>query len=367
MTTRANPISAQQIADLLKGTLVGDPAVTVTRVNLIEDAGPTELAFVGSLKELPRISQTEAGILIVPNDARDDSESWPERTYIFVENPEVGFLSVAEQIRPPRPRPNVGVSPQAVVHPTATVGARTNVHPMAVIERDVVIGEFCDIGPGAVIGAGTVIGDETSIDANVVIYPDVEIGSRCELHAGCVIGGIGFGYRQDQGRHVRLPHVGRVCIKDDVHIGSCTIVNRGKAGDTTIDSGTRVDGQVMIAHNCRIGKHNLLISQTGLAGSVTTGEYVVCAGQAGIADHVHLADQTIIGAKTGVHRDMQGGRAYLGIPAREAAEHAREQMALKRLPDLRDTVKQLQKQITAIEGQLDQLGGTKISDARDAA
>lgn len=367
MTANSNRVTAGQIAEMLNGTLVGDPKVTVGWVNLIEDAEPDELAFVGSLKEISRISQSRAGIVIVPTEAGDQSDSWPGRTLIFVQHPEVGFLTIAEHIRPPRPRANVGVSPHAVVHPTATVGARTNVHPMAVIERDVVIGEFCDIGPGTVIGAGTVIGDETTIDANAVIYPDVEIGSHCELHAGCVIGGIGFGYRQENGHHVRLPHVGRVRIGDDVHIGSCTIVDRGKAGDTTIDSGTRIDGQVMIAHNCRIGKHNLLISQTGLAGSVTTGEYVVCAGQAGIADHVHLGDHAIIGAKTGVHRDMQGGRAYLGIPARDAAEHAREQMALKRLPDLRDTVKELQKQISGMQEQLDQLNSSDSSGTRDAA
>ena len=235
------------------------------------------------------------------------------------------------------------------------MGSKTNIHPFVTIGEDVVIGECCDIEPGAVIGDGCVIGDDVRISPNVVLYRDTIIGDRVSIDSGTVIGSEGFGYRTVDGRHERLLHAGNVRICDDVEIGACTTIDRAKMGSTVIGKGTRIDDQVMIAHNCQIGEHNLLVSHTGIAGSSSTGAYVVCAGQSGIADHVHLGDGTIVGAKTGVHRDMPGGQKYLGIPARPAAEHARETMALKRLPEMRTTVKDLQKQLATLQEQMSRL------------
>ena len=226
--------------------------------------------------------------------------------------------------------------------------------------EDASIGDNCSIGHGVVIGAGCRIGNNVTIHPNSVLYDDVIVGNDVTIHATCVIGADGFGYRLVDGRHEHLPHYGTVRICDDVEIGAGTTIDRAKVGETVIGSGTRIDNQVMIGHNCVIGRNNLLVSQVGCAGSVTTGDYVVCAGQVGIADHVHLGDGAIIGAKAGVHRDMPGGQSYLGAPASPAGEATRQLMALKKLPELRSTVKKLQKEIATLTARMDD---SSINDA----
>lgn len=351
-TRERNELTATQIAEILGTDVIGDGTRGVRGFNVIERAAETDVAFVGCEKNLKRAATCEASVVIAPNDCRERFAAFEGVTFIPVDQPEVAFLKIAERLIPARPRANIGISPKAIVADTAVIGSKTNIHPLAVIGDYVEIGDNCDIGPGAVIGDGCTIGDDTAIDAHAVLYPDTVVGSRVKILAQAVIGAAGFGYRLVDGRHELLPHLGIVRIADDVEIGACTTIDRAKVGETTIAEGTRIDNLVMIAHNCQIGKHNLIIGQTGIAGSSSTGSYVVCAGQAGIADHVHLGDRAVIGAKTGVHRDMPGDKAYLGIPARSATLHAREQMALKRLPEMRSTVKQMEKQIAELQGQV---------------
>lgn len=345
-------LTAAEVAEAIGAEIVGSGDVTVSGVNVIERAAESELAFIGCERNLTRVGSSKARVIICPAGAQSQLASFVEKTFLFVAKPEVSFLIMAERLMPGRPRPKLGVSPHAIVADSAEIGEGTNVHPLAVVGEDVRIGRNCNIGSGAVIGAGSIIGDDVTIDANAVIYPEVDLGNQITIQACSVIGARGFGYRLVDGRHEVLPHVGNVRIADDVEIGACTTIDRAKVGETLVDSGTRIDNLVMIAHNCQIGPNNLIIGQAGIAGSSSTGAYVICAGQAGIADHVHLGDGAVVGAKTGVHRDMPGGKAYLGIPARDAGLHAREQMSLKRLPEMRLTVKQLEKQVAELQQQI---------------
>lgn len=358
--------SAADIAQMLSAKLIGDGNLRVNGVQVIERADESDLAFVGCSKNLRRVETSSARVVIAPENVEGQLADFPNKTFILVPEPEASFLQIAVKIVPTRQRPNLGISPHAVVADSSVVGAKTNVHALAVIGEDVRIGESCDIGPGAVIGDGCVLGDDVVIGPNAVLYRNVILGSDVVVQAGSVLGAEGFGYRTIDGRHQLLPHVGTVRVDDDVQIGANTTIDRAKMGATTIGSGTRIDNLVMIAHNCRLGRHNLIAGHTGIAGSTSSGDYVVCAGQAGIADHVHLGDGAIIGAKTGVHRDMQGGKAYLGIPARDAALHAREQMSLKRLPEMRTTVKKMEKQIAALEEQIARLTAN-LTDANSAS
>lgn len=370
---RTIELTATEIADILGGRLVGDGDIRVNGVEFIERASESDLAFVGCKRNLKRAETSNAKLIIAPESISEQIAEFPGKTFILVAEPEAAFLQAAVRLVPRRPRPNIGISPRAVVAESSVIGAKTNVHPLAVVGEDVQIGEGCDICPGAVIGDGCNIGDDVIIGPNCVLYPDVILGHNVVVQAGTVLGAEGFGYRTVNGRHVLLPHVGTVTVADDVHIGANTTIDRAKMGETTIGFGTRIDNLVMIAHNCQIGRHNLIAGHTGIAGSTSSGDYVICAGQAGIADHVHLGDGAVIGAKTGVHRDMPGGKAYLGIPARDAGQHAREQMSLKRLPEMRSTVKKLEKKIAALEEHLERLTNTavarttEVSDSRDAA
>lgn len=353
MTRRSNnPLTAKQIAEFLNADLIGDPDATVSGTQFIERADSTDLVFVGCSKNASRIKSTSAKVVIAPEDLRDAAGQDSGRTYVIVERPEEAFLNVALKITPPCKSQQTGISEQAVVAESARIGRNTTIHPFAVVGEDAVIGEDCEIASGAVVGDGCEIGDNTRIDSNAVLYSGVQVGNDVTINAGSILGAEGFGYDTVNGRHRRLPHVGNVVIEDDVEIGACTTVDRAKMGSTVVGSGTRIDNQVMVGHNCQIGKHNLIVSQVGLAGSCSTGAYVVLAGQAGIADHVHLGDGAVVGAKSGVHRDMPGGKTYLGSPATPADEQARIVTSLRRLPQMRKTIKELQGQVAALQSQL---------------
>ena len=363
-TTKPRPaLTATEIAQALHAQLLGNPDVEIDDVQILERATARDLTFVGNQKNLSRLKQSAARLIIVPLAVRDELPAADNRTFVLVPEAEPAFLTIAGLLRPPRQRPNIGISAHAVVHDSARIGANTNIHPHAVIGADVTIGHSCDIHAGVVVGDGCSIGDNVVLHPGTVLYSDVQIGNHVIIHAGCVIGADGFGYRFVNGGHQRLPHFGIVRICDDVEIGACTTIDRAKVGETVIGTGTRIDNLVMIGHNCQIGRHNLLVSQVGFAGSVSTGDYVVCAGQVGVADHVHLGDGAIVGAKAGVHRDMPGGQTYLGAPAGPVAETTRQLMALKRLPDLRDTVRQLEREMAELRRRLDGPSDTAESAA----
>ncbi len=350
--TSRQSLTAQEIAEILHAECLGDRTRTIDDVEVVERANVNQLTFVGDAKNVPRVRNSQARVIVAPDSVREDLHRYTDRTFVLVPAAEPAFLSIAALLRPPRSRSCIGISDRATIDSTAIIGPNTNIHPMAVIGRDVVIGHSCEIHSGVVIGDGCCLGDNVVVHPNTVFYQDVQVGHHVIIHASCVIGADGFGYRLVNGGHERLPHYGIVRICNDVEIGAGTTIDRAKVGETVIGSGTRIDNQVMIGHNCRIGRHNLLVSQVGFAGSVSTGDYVVCAGQAGIADHVHLGDGTIIGAQAGVHRDLPGGQTYLGSPAGPVAETTRQLMALRRLPEIRDSVRQMEKELESLKRQV---------------
>ncbi|MFO1023423.1 MAG: UDP-3-O-(3-hydroxymyristoyl)glucosamine N-acyltransferase, partial [Planctomycetales bacterium] len=246
----------------------------------------------------------------------------------------------------------VGLSPQATIHPSATFGVNCHVFPGAYIAANVSLGRDCVVHPGAVISENCRIGDGCRIHPNAVLYPNVILGSRVILHANAVLGADGFGYRFRNGAFQKIPQLGWVVVEDDVEIGAAATIDRGMIGPTVIGQGTKIDNLVMIGHNCEIGKHNAFASQVGFAGSVTTGDYVRCAGQVGVADHVHLGTGCSLGAKAGIHKDMEGGKAYLGIPAVEEREQIKLVMSMKKIPELRRQMKDLEDQVQQLQEQL---------------
>jgi UDP-3-O-[3-hydroxymyristoyl] glucosamine N-acyltransferase len=184
---------------------------------------------------------------------------------------------------------------------------------------------------------------------HVVLYPDVVLGDRVVIHANAVIGADGFGYRLRQGRFEKVPQLGFVLVGNDVEIGACTTIDRGMIGPTVIGEGTKLDNLIMIGHNCELGRHNIFASQVGLAGSVTTGDYVTCAGQAGIKDHVHLGTGCTLGSKAGVHNDIPAGERHMGVPSRPAHEAFQILAAMVKGPELRKQVRRLESRLADLE------------------
>jgi UDP-3-O-[3-hydroxymyristoyl] glucosamine N-acyltransferase len=181
-----------------------------------------------------------------------------------------------------------------------------------------------------------------------VIYENTIVGPRCVIHAGAVLGAYGFGYCCESGRHQLSAQLGNVILEADVEVGAGTTIDRGTYGPTVIGEGTKIDNLVMIAHNCRIGRHNMLCAQVGIAGSTTTGDYVVMAGQAGVRDHVHVGSRAMLGAKAGVMSDVPDAARVVGIPATPEREQMVKQAVLSKLPEMRRQLKKLQQVVDQI-------------------
>ncbi|MBD3672720.1 MAG: UDP-3-O-(3-hydroxymyristoyl)glucosamine N-acyltransferase [Planctomycetaceae bacterium] len=347
------PKTAGELADLLQAQCLGSSDREVSGVCTLGQIAPGKLTFYKDTKSLKGLESCEGATILVASSWAEQLADRSECSWILVEDPHSAFLElIPEFLEISSPR-KVGISTEARIASSASIGAETQVHAGATIEEEVTVGERCEIHPGVVIGRGTTIGDDCLIYPNVVIYPGMEIRNRVILHANCVIGADGFGYHQKAGRHVKIPHYGNVVLEDDVEVGACSTIDRGFLDSTRIGTGSKIDNQVMVAHNCELGPHNILVSQVGFAGSITTGAYVVCAGQVGVADHVHLGEGAVFGAKAGIHKDMPGGETYLGAPAIPEAEAIRQVMAARKLPEMRSQLKKMEKQLQTLQKQLD--------------
>jgi UDP-3-O-[3-hydroxymyristoyl] glucosamine N-acyltransferase len=268
---------------------------------------------------------------------------------IQVEDVHQAFAAIVRYFCPPIEMPRIGISPLAAVSPSATIGEGVDMHPFASIGDNVTIGDGSTIHSGVRIMAGTQIGPGTTIFPNAVLYENTIVGPRCIIHAGAVLGAYGFGYGFSQGRHILSAQLGNVVVGSDVEIGAGTTIDRGTYGPTTIGEGTKIDNQVMIAHNCRIGRHNMICSQVGVAGSTSTGDYVVMAGQVGVRDHVHIGNRAVLGAMAGVTNDVPEGARMIGIPATPERDQKIKQAAFSKLPEMRRQLKHLQRSVEKLE------------------
>jgi UDP-3-O-[3-hydroxymyristoyl] glucosamine N-acyltransferase len=217
------------------------------------------------------------------------------------------------------------------------------------VGRNSIIGRGSRLHSGVVIGADCRTGEDVELHPHVVLYDGTVVGNRVTIHANSVIGADGFGYRHRDGRHEKVPQLGHVEIGDDVEIGACCTIDRGTFGATRIGAGSKIDNLVQIGHNCRIGNHNLLVSQCGIAGSSSTGDGVTVAGQAGIVDHVQIGAGAIIGAQAGVTKDVPENQAVLGSPAAPMREQKRILMTIGHLPEMRRSLRRMEKMLGLTE------------------
>lgn len=344
-----------ELADLVQGELHGDGGTKITGADTLRDARPGEITFVDHPKLLNRLSDCRASAAVVTSGMQPAGVP-----YICVPHVQEAFARIVAHFRPPREARPLGVHPAAIVSPTARLAADVAVHAGAVIEDDVEIGAGSTIHAGVRILAGCRLGENVTLFPNVVLYEHTIVGPRVLIHAGSVIGAYGFGYATDGGRHRLSPQLGNVVIEADVEIGACSTIDRATYGSTHIGEGTKIDNHVMIAHNCRIGRHNMICSQVGIAGSTTTGDYVVMGGQVGVRDHVHIGTGAKLGAKAGVMHDIPAGGAFVGIPATPERQQMLIQASLHKLPELKKQIKLLQRAV-------DQLAGHSPSPQQEAA
>ena len=334
-------ISLRQLAELVGGQVRGDPEILITAARSLQEAQASDITFVEDDKHLPLLSQCRASAAVTSSAVTQAGIS-----LIQVADPLAAFMTIVRHFQGGTATISpIGVDPRAAVHPSVRLGADPSVLPFAYIGEGSQVGARCRIYSGAVIGRGCRLGDDVTIYPNVVLYDGTVLGNRVIIHANAVIGADGFGYRLHDGRHVKVPQLGHVEIGDDVEIGACTTIDRGTFEATRIGAGTKIDNLVQIGHNCKIGRHNLLVSQMGIAGSCTTGDYVVVAGQVGITDHVHLGDGVVVGAKAGITKDVPPGLRMLGAPATPEREQKRIVMTLQRLPEIRRDLRRIKQHL----------------------
>jgi UDP-3-O-[3-hydroxymyristoyl] glucosamine N-acyltransferase len=333
-------VTIRQLADLVQGRLIGDENLVIHAARALTEAQAGEITFVEDEKHLAHLHASPASAAVVSPAVPVNG-----KTLIQVADPLQAFVAIVRHLHGRSEPPPHGIDPRASVHASAKIGPEASVHPLAAIGEGSVVGARCRIHTGAVVGRYCRLGDDVTIYPNAVLYDGTVVGHRVIIHANAVLGADGFGYRLQNGRHVKVPQLGHVEIGDDVEIGACTTIDRGTFQATRIGEGTKIDNLVQVGHNCQIGRHNLFVSQMGIAGSSTTGDYVVVAGQVGIVDHVHIGDRVMIGGQAGVTKDVPAGQHILGSPATPEREQKRILMSLEKLPDLRRDLRRIKQQL----------------------
>jgi len=331
-----------EFSQIVKGTIIGDPATELTGVSGIKEAKKGDITFISSPKFLKYLHESGASCVIVKEPVAGLSIA-----QLVVTNPYYAFARALECFFP-RPHEEPGISDMAVVSGKALIGKAVTILPFACISDDASVDEGTVIHPGVFIGARAKVGRNCTIHPNVVIRENVRIGDRVIVHSGSVIGSDGFGYVFEQGEHYKIPQVGGVIVEDDVEIGSNVSIDRATIGNTVIGRGTKIDNLVQIAHNVTIGEKSLIIAQVGIAGSSEIGSFVTLAGQVGVADHASVDSGTIVGAKSGVSGHLTKG-IYSGITPIPHQNWLRSQALYAKLPEMNKRIKELEERLNKLE------------------
>ncbi|MDK4679342.1 UDP-3-O-(3-hydroxymyristoyl)glucosamine N-acyltransferase [Kingella negevensis] len=335
-----------QIIEKLGGEFRGDN-ISVHAIAPASRAQANEITFLANPKYKHEVENSTAGAVIVSQKAAD---LFPNRNVIVVPDPYLYFAKVARLFHP-IVAPKAGVHPTAVIEPTAVVPASCEIGANVYIGANTVLGERCRILANAVIEHDCTLGNDCFIHPNVTVYFGCTIGHRVELHSGCVIGADGFGLAFSGSDWFKIPQTGGVTLGDDVEIGSNTNIDRGAMSDTVVGRGTKIDNQVQIAHNCKVGEHTVIAAQTGISGSTTIGSYCVIGGGVGTVGHIEIADKTNIGGGTNItHSIKESGQHFASIfPMQTYKEWVRNGVHINHLNEMHKRIKALEAKLAEQE------------------
>jgi UDP-3-O-[3-hydroxymyristoyl] glucosamine N-acyltransferase len=340
--------SAEQIAGILQGEVVGNAAVTVGGLAKIEEGHSGALSFLANPKYEEYIYKTQSSICIV-NKSFEPAKQLPDTlTLIKVEDAYACFaklLEVYSEMNKKQPR----IESPSFIAESAKVGEGLYLGAFAYIGENAVVGNNVTIYPNAFIGDNVEIGEGTIIHSGVKIYADCKIGKQCILHAGVVIGADGFGFAPDaDGRYQKVPQIGNVIIEDWVEVGANTTIDRATMGSTIIREGVKIDNLCQIAHNVEIGKHTAMAAQVGIAGSAKIGEQVMIGGQAGISGHLHIADGTKIVAQSGIPSTVKKADTLMGSPGIPMDDFKKSYFGFRKLPYILNKLQEIERRLKEI-------------------
>ena len=343
--------TAEEIARFLQGEIVGDPAAVISNISRIEEGKTGTLAFLSNPKYENYLYTSEASIILVNSDFIPKHPF--KATLIKVRDSYQAFASLLELYEQTLLKSKAGIEQPSFIHDSAKIGEEPYVGAFSYIGRNVVIGNRVKIYPQTFVGDNVVIGDDTILYAGAKIYDDSWIGNRCVIHAGVVIGSDGFGFApQSDGSYRKIPQLGFVTLEDDVEIGANTTIDCGTMDSTIIRKGVKLDNLIMVGHNCEIGENTVVAAQTGFAGSSRVGKNCKMAGQVGLAGHLSVGDNVQIGAQSGVTKDVKSNEVILGSPATEIKHSIKVYTVMRNLPELRQEVIDLKKEMKKIKEEL---------------
>lgn len=340
-------LTTQEITEMVGGTLHGPGDTEISGVAGLEKAEANELSFVRDERNLTAASKSKAAAIISP--------ALPEGydgAVILCEDPELAFCKILTRFHEAAFPSPVGLSESAFIASSASLGGGAAVGAGAVIEDHAVIGKDAVIYPLVYVGPGARIGERTVLYPHVCVYDGVEIGAECVIHCNSVIGKSGFGYIQREGRHIRLPHVGKVRIGNRVEIGAFVNVDRALVEETVIEDGVKIDSHSHLSHNTRVGADSLLVAYAKVAGSSKLGKRVLLAEDVGVSDHVSIGDGAVVAARSGVTKDVAPGAVVMGFPPRPIAEERRILALRERLPQMQKRLRALEEEVAALKQQI---------------
>ncbi len=341
MITRTLAELAQQVG----GHVQGDGAVGITGIGTLQSACVGQISFLANPRYRKFLHATQASAVIV---AQDDAAECPGNALI-VANPYVAYARIAGLFADRRAGDG-GVHANAVVSPSARLGARVTIGPHSVIGEDTVVGDDVWIGAGCVLGRNVTLGAGGWLEANVTLWHDTRVGKRVLIHPGAVIGADGFGLANDNGVWVKVPQLGSVRIGDDVEIGANTTIDRGALEDTLIEDGVKLDNLIQIGHNVHIGAHTAIAACTAIAGSTKIGKYCGIGGCVGIVGHLEIADHVQITGMSMVTQSIPEADVYSsGTPLESNAQWRKNFARFKHLDDMWRRIKHLEVQLEQLQ------------------
>lgn len=333
--------TAQQIAQLLEGDIVGDENSTVSTLSKIEEGTPGSLSFLANPQYTPHIYTTKASIVIVSKDFVPEQNI--SATLIKVADPYSSFsklLELYDQFR----HQKTGTHPSAVIHESATIDNDTYIGPNVVIDENVHVGNGTKIYANVCLSADVKIGENCIINTSVNIYHGCKLGNNVTLHSGVIVGSDGFGFAPSNSGYSKVPQIGNVIIEDGVEVGANTVIDRATLGSTIIRKGVKLDNLIQIAHNVEVGENTVIAAQTGIAGSTKIGKNCMIGGQVGIIGHLKIGDGVKIAAQSGIGHDLEDKSIVQGSPAIRARDYKRAFLHFTKLPDIVERLNTLEKQ-----------------------
>ena len=332
--------TVKEIADITGAILEGDDSLIITNVADLESADKSDISFYSNPRYEGAFKKSSAGAVFVPENYQTNTG----HTLLKCKDPSLAFQKMVDKFIPEATKVTgfQGIHPTAVIHEKAKLGKNVQIGPFSVIDEGVEIGDNTTLLSHVTIGPFTKIGSDTFIYAHVTVRERCQIGSRVSIQSGAVIGSCGFGYTQDkEGRHIKLNQVGTVVIEDEVEIGANATIDRSRFKETRIGRGSKIDNLVQIGHGVQVGPQNIIIAQTGIAGSTTTGKNVILAGQVAVAGHIHLDDNVVVAGKSGISKSLKSGR-YNGIPCIPLEEYNRNAVHLRNIGKYAERIKKLE-------------------------